>query len=309
MLVWRIPIGIGLAVSAVALFALDHRLGQIAPLFAVLCIFLALRSTWELADLLRIRSFDPHLGLMCVLCVCVVFANWIPRITPAEYHPKGQVNPILVAYALAVLVLFVHRAARYQTPGKSMETLGSELIILSYVGVLLSFTAQLRWVAGPALSYLPLGSLIVVAKAGDTFAFFSGRLFGRTKLAPQLSPGKTRAGAIGAVIGSAIGGWAWFQFATPFFSADYVGGPAVFGILYGMIIGVVGLLGDLCESLIKRDVGRKDSAVLLPGFGGVLDVLDSVIFAGPVAYVLWLFLPLVTPVRQLSAEILHFGAF
>jgi phosphatidate cytidylyltransferase len=63
-------------------------------------------------------------------------------------------------------------------------------------------------------------------------------------------------------------------------------------VLYGIIMGLVGLIGDLCESLIKRDVGQKDSAPLFPGFGGLLDLLDSVIYAGPVAYLLWLTLPL-----------------
>jgi phosphatidate cytidylyltransferase len=65
-------------------------------------------------------------------------------------------------------------------------------------------------------------------------------------------------------------------------------------VCYGLIIGLVGLVGDLCESLIKRDVGRKDSAALMPGFGGLLDLLDSILYAGPVAYVLWRTLPLAT---------------
>ena len=62
--------------------------------------------------------------------------------------------------------------------------------------------------------------------------------------------------------------------------------------MFGLVIGVVGLGGDLCESLIKRDMGHKDSAELMPGFGGLLDLLDSILFAGPAAYVLWLILPL-----------------
>jgi phosphatidate cytidylyltransferase len=63
-------------------------------------------------------------------------------------------------------------------------------------------------------------------------------------------------------------------------------------MLYGVILGLVGLVGDLCDSLINRDVGKKDSAPLFPGFGGLLDLLVSVLYAGPVAYVLWLVLPL-----------------
>jgi phosphatidate cytidylyltransferase len=64
--------------------------------------------------------------------------------------------------------------------------------------------------------------------------------------------------------------------------------------VYGLILGITGLVGDLCESLIKRDVGKKDSSSLLPGFGGLLDLVDSVLYAAPVAYVLWKALPLAT---------------
>jgi phosphatidate cytidylyltransferase len=292
MLFWRFVMSVVLIAAAVGAFAIDHRFGDAAPVFFLVTVTIALRSTWELFDMLRTRSFEPHLGICATLCFITVSVNWLPRIIPDELQPKGDVNPILVAYALAVLVLFVNRAARYLSPGKAMETLGAELIILSYVGVLISFTAQLRWVATSQLSFLPLGSLIVVTKAGDVFAYTFGRLFGRSKMAPALSPGKTWAGAIGALVGAAIGAWIWFQFATPWFSDQHTAGPVWSLALYGVVIGVMGLMGDLCESLIKRDVGRKDSATLFPGFGGLLDVIDSVIFAGPVAYLMWVFLPL-----------------
>jgi phosphatidate cytidylyltransferase len=111
-------------------------------------------------------------------------------------------------------------------------------------------------------------------------------------MTPQLSPGKTWAGFVGAVMGSGAGAWAWLQFATPLFDTA-VGPPAWYwSVIYGVVMGFVGLVGDLCESLIKRDMGRKDAAALMPGFGGLLDLLDSILYAGPVAYMLWLLLPL-----------------
>ena len=90
---------------------------------------------------------------------------------------------------------------------------------------------------------------------------------------------------------AAAGSWAWLQGAAPWLTKA-VPGPWYWAVLYGLVLGIVGLLGDLVESLLKRDVGQKDSAPLLPGFGGLLDLLDSVLFAGPVAYLLWLILPL-----------------
>ena len=95
------------------------------------------------------------------------------------------------------------------------------------------------------------------------------------------------------MVGAAAGSVAWFKF--PWFAPWLFGvqpGPWYWIAIYGLILGLVGLIGDLAESLIKRDVGQKDSAPLLPGFGGLLDLLDSIIFTGPIAYLLWLVLPL-----------------
>ena len=93
---------------------------------------------------------------------------------------------------------------------------------------------------------------------------------------------------------ASLAGWAWLHFGPNLFFDDVTPCPAGWSLLYGAVIGVVGLVGDLAESLIKRDVGKKDSAVLMPGFGGLLDLLDSVLYAGPVALLLWKFLPLAT---------------
>jgi phosphatidate cytidylyltransferase len=162
---------------------------------------------------------------------------------------------------------------------------------LSYLGILVSTTVQLRWVAGADLCYLPLASVVVVTKCGDTSAYFAGHAIGGKKLSPLISPGKTWAGAIGALFGAALGGYLALSIVPRWLAAEH---PAAWywSVLYGVVIGCLGIVGDLAESLIKRDVGLKDSAPLLPGFGGLLDLLDSVIFVGPVAYVLWLVLPL-----------------
>ncbi|HVJ86745.1 MAG TPA: phosphatidate cytidylyltransferase, partial [Caulifigura sp.] len=97
-----------------------------------------------------------------------------------------------------------------------------------------------------------------------------------------------------ALLGAALGAWLWVTFAIPqLVPADAQAAGLVNTLLFGVVMGFVGLVGDLCESLIKRDVGKKDAAALFPGFGGLLDLLDSVLFAGPIAWAWWSFWPLV----------------
>ncbi|MFQ5731753.1 MAG: phosphatidate cytidylyltransferase [Planctomycetaceae bacterium] len=295
-LLWRLALSAVIIPGLIGLFVLDHRLGARAPVLLVLAVLLAAWAAWELCGLLSVRNIAPHAPSAIAGCVTVVAAGWyLPLSTGDATFPCGlTLAPILPAYAFSVLGLFLVAAFRFREPGGSMESLSANVLTVSFVGLLLAMTAQLRWVAGADAGYLVLGSMIVAVKSGDIGAYTLGRLFGMRKMAPRLSPGKTWMGALGAVLASGLAGWAWLQFATPWFNADWSPPAWYLSVLYGSVLGVAGVLGDLCESLIKRDVGKKDSAALMPGFGGLLDLLDSVLFAGPVAWLMWTFLPLPT---------------
>ncbi len=297
MLRWRLAISALLIPLFFGLFWLDARLGPSAPILFALVVVLAFRGANELVDLLWTRSFTPNRVLVCICSVLVASASWFGRFGFMPIHIPGEGNSlaqVMLAYSLSVLALFALAAYRYREPGRSMETLGAELLIVSYVGALLGVATQLRWVAGDSAGYLVIGSLVVVTKGGDVGAYFLGRMFGKRKMTPLLSPGKTWAGGGGALVGSALSSVLWFAFAPQFFDRAWASPEWYWAAIYGMILGAVGLVGDLCESLIKRDVGKKDSAVLIPGFGGLLDILDSVLYSSPVAYVLWKALPLAT---------------
>ena len=294
---WRLALSAIIVPVLVALFYFDARAGSAAPVLYFLCVLLALRATWEAVSLLTTRLLQPNWPLTAACSVAVIVAGWLPNLldlSGTRFGEVGSLGLIAVAYAMTVLIVFFAGAVRYREAGSSMETLGAELITVSYVGLLLAITSQLRWTAGADAGYLLLGSLVVSAKCGDIFAYTFGRLFGKRKMAPALSPGKTWMGALGALVGSGFGGWAWLYWGTPLFGSDWTPCHSAVAIAYGVCIGVVGLIGDLCESLIKRDVGKKDAAELMPGFGGLLDLLDSVLYAGPVAYLLWQLLPLQT---------------
>jgi len=295
-MLWRLTLGPLLIAGLAGVFYLDAHAGSSAPYLLVLAILLCVRSAWELVQLLRTRSFEPQLCLVTFGSLAVVLSNWIERIpaTGTDLHVRSvaALGPPMLTFSLVFLVLLLSEALRYRQPGRSMESLGAELLILCYVGVLLSLTIQLRWVAGADAGYLVLGSLIVATKCGDIGAYFFGKFWGRSKMIERLSPGKTWMGARGALVGASLGSLAWFTWAAPLFNSEWPRTEWYWALFFGLAIGVVGLVGDLCESLIKRDLGKKDSAPLLPSFGGLLDLLDSVIYAAPVAYLLWLILPL-----------------
>ena len=299
MLGWRILISVVLIPALIGIFVLDHRAGESAPYLFGLSVLLVWRAAYEFADLLKTRLFSPSFPLIGCCSTLIVAATWLPHLGSSAVGIAMGSNSsgselAMVVFGLSILAAFLRGAILYREPGTTMESLGADILGIAYLGVLLSVTAQLRWVAGVQAGYLVLASLVIGAKCGDIGGYTLGRLFGKKKLVPTLSPGKTWMGAFGALLGSSIAVTAWLHFAPGYFFDDGVPCSIVWSLVYGAIIGVVGLVGDLAESLIKRDVGKKDSAVLLPGFGGLLDLLDSVLYAGPVAVVLWKVLPLAT---------------
>lgn len=130
--------------------------------------------------------------------------------------------------------------------------------------------------------------LCAACKLGDVAALFGGKAFGKNKLAPRVSPGKTWEGFYCSLVGS-IGGsylfyWIFYTMDLPL--AFTAGGGWWQPFVWGLIIGPIGVLGDLTESCMKREFGVKDSGNTIPGLGGFLDVFDAIIFAAPVAYIL-----------------------
>jgi phosphatidate cytidylyltransferase len=292
MLGWRLAISAVLIPALFAIFWLDHHAGPAAPWLFAFCLLLGIRSAWELTDLLSTRAMKPSFAVAAAGVVAVIAATWSVRwLASSSFTP---VVASLLAFVAAAYVCLVAAGLRFHEPGHTMETLGAEIFIVFYCGLLLALTAQLRWLGQGAWGYAALGSVIVAVKSGDIGGYTLGRLFGKRKMAPRLSPGKTWAGFVGALLGAALGAWLWVSYATPqLLPAGVRTVDSVNVFAFGLVMGFVGLVGDLVESLIKRDVGRKDAAALFPGFGGLLDLLDSVLFAGPIAWAWWTIAPLV----------------
>jgi phosphatidate cytidylyltransferase len=188
------------------------------------------------------------------------------------------------AHALFTLVLLVTLLGFLSPLFRVRDIADSGLQLMSlaagpwYVGGLLTTASLLRRDFGPGWVLLVLS----VAWLADTGGYFAGRRFGKAKLYPRVSPNKTWAGLYGAVIGSTTAGVVAALTYLPELRL-------VHGMLLGLLGGVIGQLGDLVESLLKRSVGVKDSGSIIPGHGGILDRIDAVLFVSPVTYLyaLW----------------------
>ncbi len=295
MLGWRLGISAVLVPCLLLLFWWDSTLGAGAPVLLVFCLLLSIRSTFEMTQLLKTRAMNPSFELTALCNVLIIFAAWahsrmIIRVAP-EQALLLSLGWVAVAVVGGFVLLLLFEAVRFRKPGRSMESLGANLITLLYAGGLLALIAQFRWFPNESIGYFAIGSVIIAVKSGDIMAYTFGRLWGRRKMIPRLSPGKTWVGGFGAIVGSCLGGWLWLTLGGRLFEAGPTASSLECVLAYSVTMGVVGLIGDLCESLMKRDAEKKDSATLLPGFGGLLDLLDSPLFAAPFALAWWMLWP------------------
>ena len=208
--------------------------------------------------------------------------------------PSAAMGWSAVTASFAVMLLFVEEIATYRTGGGALERLAAGIFSMVFIGLPMACIVSLRLLCrdnlgpeqtGPGhLGMLPLVSLVAVAKAGDIAAYLGGSLLGRRRLAPALSPGKTWEGAIASLVGSSAAAWFVLEWMAGRAAAD---GPWGGWPVFGVCVGLAAMVGDLAESLVKRECGVKDSGRSLGGMGGVLDLIDSLLFAAPVAWLLW----------------------
>jgi phosphatidate cytidylyltransferase len=188
---------------------------------------------------------------------------------------------------LTVVAVLALATASIWTNGVEREPLLSISTTLTgaiYTGGLLSFGYLLRHLPGvedPLHGSALLFAPVLLTWTSDTFAYFVGRQWGTRKLIPRVSPGKTVQGAIGALVGSVAVAVLYARLLHVFPDHRMTVAQA---ILFGLLISIAAQVGDLAESLLKRDAGVKDSGALLPGHGGALDRFDSLLFTLPVAY-------------------------
>jgi len=256
--------------------------------FAALLAVGAMLSAYEFYRLAIGAGSEPLWGHGVALSALV------PLLVHARF--LGLWTPGVSLVMLLVLELLTVALGVRGSGGKPLEVVGITLLGVFYTGGMLSFAYALRYheyavgaSAGTALVTLPMA----LTWATDSGGFFVGRSLGRRKLMPAVSPKKTVEGAIGGLVMGILVTVLYGRYVLP--PLAHLALPFWRAIVFGALVSTAGQVGDLVESMLKREAGVKDSSKLIPGHGGMLDRVDSLLFTLPVGFVLlgWMLVPAV----------------
>jgi phosphatidate cytidylyltransferase len=261
-----VPRLVAILVGVPCLYVITERGGVFFLLLVDLIILLGLT---EFFHFMEAKGFRPSrlLGYAAAIAVSV-HVYW------------G--GPALTLIVTVILLLIMVREVFRPHVDEALTNIAVTVLGVMYVGWLGSHFIMLRELPADQGATAHAGAELVffaalVIWACDTAAYVVGILIGGRKLVPHISPAKTWAGAIGGVVGGTLAGWVcavtFLDFVTPATGAGL-----------GLASAVLGQFGDLVESLLKRDAGLKDSAQLIPGHGGILDRVDSLLFSAPMLY-------------------------
>jgi phosphatidate cytidylyltransferase len=285
MLWQRLITGPLLIATILGLVWLDGRLEEasVARGLPPGLVLLGLSALLSLAIAREVARFLRSAGLPASTGSCIVAAllGLCGTVGAALVKEPISASGMVATATAMMLVVALLRMARGRDPQGSLMLAGGTLLAGVYGGVLLGFWMLVRLEHSAWL----LVAAILTTKSCDTGAYFTGMAIGRHKMIPWLSPKKSWEGLVGGVVtATAVGAaFAHFSSALPN-TTDHV--PLWVGAVGGALVALVGQAGDLAESAFKRDAGLKDSGRMIPGMGGVLDVLDSPLLTGPVVY--WL---------------------
>jgi phosphatidate cytidylyltransferase len=237
---------------------------------AVLALSAGLFEFYSLTKKLELKA-DAAIGYLGATALIVAFIFDAPAQAP---------DLLLITLAAFMIVVLITQTFRFQKDfskmlgGTGVTVLG--ILYLAFLGGFLIAT-RVGFESRPFLSTHLLGYFFLVLMGSDTGAYFAGRAFGKHKLAPGISPGKTVEGLVGGLVAAAAFG----ALATFWFFPEL---PYQVSIPLAIVMAAVGVLGDLAESAMKRGSKTKDAATILPGHGGLLDRLDSLLLNAPILY-------------------------
>ncbi len=288
MLKHRLITGPILSIGIIGLLVLDNSIaasacptccfvkaGVILAILALIVTPLAAIELGAFGEGLGLRTSIPMMTL--TLAGWIVFFYFLPDGASSTTAVATASSIVIGSFFLSIVSVAKSKALSGVTAGATYSTMTA-----TYLGLGFGFLLLIRrehdalWILG----------IIAIVKLCDTGAFFTGCSIGKHKLIPWISPGKTWEGLIGGVVTASLTAMLLASLNNTYLQDE----PTIsltFAAIIGFILGLIGQCGDLVMSIFKRDSGLKDSSAVLPGLGGVLDVLDSLILTSPVAY--WLF--------------------
>lgn len=301
----KVAVGLAMAAFAGGAVVADWYIG-LDICFHVIVIAITIKGIIEFYDMCESSRTGPFRGFGIGLAVALVLLHWVA--TPGTLawfadHVSGklgQLEELLVGDELVLLGLVVAvlgsmwLQATKRDNDRTFEAISTTLFGIFYIWFLASFLVKLRHL-GPT-GFLGVGewnrtgtgylaSCIAVSKVSDAGGYLVGRKIGRHKMIPRISPNKSYEGLVAGLVMSV--GMAFLLWSLQAWGLKVLWlGPAWAVALFGLLVGGMGTMGDLAESLLKRGSGRKDTGDLVPGFGGALDVVDSLLLSAPVAYIL-----------------------
>ena len=278
--VTRVVFGAIMTAAACGLLVLDHMGllageyldGTILSLAMAVLLVLAAR---EIGKLSRAAGTDTLPVSATVGALLIGTMPFWRQLSMIAYDLDG----LWIVPGLIVAIVFLEQMVRRRVEG-AFGRVAATMLAIFYLGIGAAaiLTIRMDWGIGV------LALFLAAVKSTDMGAYFTGALIGRHKLIPWLSPGKSWEGLIGGLAAAAgasvLVTWAFRELPQAF----YLDLPLRKAAVFGVVIGLAGQFGDLCESLLKRSAQVKDSGALVPEFGGVLDVLDSLLIAAPAAY-------------------------
>lgn len=235
-------------------------------IFCILISLLIIPAQLEFSALALLKGFRIFLPVSIIASILFATGSYWPQFIPIPPYIC-----LLFISVFTLLSLLLYQYIHFGTAGV-IANCGVNYFSIVYLGLFSSFVVGIRLEFG----IWPLLMFVFAVKCSDIGAYTAGKLWGKHKFSPNISPGKTWEGMAGAVAAAII---VAVLFAT---ICDIMSWPAA--IAFGFCFAFIGQVGDLVESMIKRDARQKDSADNVPGFGGILDIIDSPLLAAPLAY-------------------------
>ncbi len=264
-------------------------------IFPLVLGYACARGGNEFVAMARAKGYKPSANIVRGMIISFFVLTALPNIQELDLSKDFALNHFPILFTVGICISFVRLLLRSEKPPATIADIASTIMGFIYVGWMPAHLVLLRDLAPqgveaianplqqPGLAYLWVSFFIIFGT--DVFAYYAGKKFGKHLLYPEVSPKKTVEGAVGGLISSIILAtlvvWLADNYVFPChpFQLRLIHAP-----LLGLVVSMAAQLGDLCESLMKRDAGMKDSSNAIPGHGGFLDRGDSLLFGGPIAF-------------------------